>query len=71
MDTFSTASTRANYFLTLPGIQEFKKSGILAMLFSGAQITSASMLANSIQSQNLYEGVRFWGMLVFFDAPKY
>jgi len=29
------------------------------------------MLSNSIQSQNLYEGVRFWAVFVFFDAPPY
>lgn len=41
------------------------------MLFSGAQITSCSILSNQIQSQNLYEGVRFWAIFVFFDAPPY
>jgi hypothetical protein len=29
------------------------------------------MLSNQIQSQNLYEGVRMWGVFVFFDAPAY
>jgi hypothetical protein len=41
------------------------------MLFSGAQITSCSVLSNQIQSQNLYEGVRFWAIFVFFDVPPY
>lgn len=40
-------------------------------LFSGAQITSCSVLINSIPSQNLYEGVRFWAIFVFFDVPKW
>lgn len=39
--------------------------------FSGAQITSCSILVNSIPSQNLYEGVRLWAIFVFFDVPDY
>jgi hypothetical protein len=37
----------------------------------GAQITSCSILVNTIPSQNMYEGVRFWAMFVFFDVPKW
>lgn len=44
---------------TKPYIQEIKKAGVFSMLFSGAQITSCSVLVNNIPSQNLYEGVRF------------
>jgi hypothetical protein len=71
MTSFNTLSTKTNKFLANPYIQEIKKSGIFLLLFSGAQITSCSMLSNQIQSQNLYEGVRFWAVFVFFDAPQY
>lgn len=56
---------------TAPFVAEIKKSGLLAMIFSGAQITSTSVLVNSIPSQNMYEGVRFWGIFVFYDVPKW
>ena len=45
--------------------------GIFAFLLGGAQITSCSVLVNSIPSQNLYEGVRFWAIFVFFDVPPW
>ena len=44
---------------------------MFAFLFSGAQITSCSVLVNTIPSQNLYEGARFWAIFVFFDVPNY
>lgn len=56
---------------TQPYIQQIKKSGIFAFLFSGAQITSCSVLINNIPSQNMYEGVRFWAIFVFFDVPPW
>lgn len=56
---------------TKPYMQEIKKAGVFSMLFSGAQITSCSVLVNNIPSQNLYEGVRFWAIFVFFDVPKW
>jgi hypothetical protein len=71
MNSFSTLSTKTNNFLTTPYVQEFKKSGVFNLLFSGAQVTSLSMLSNQIQSQNLYEGVRFFAVFVYFDAPPY
>jgi hypothetical protein len=71
MNSFAKLSVRTNNFLAKPYVQEFKKSGVLSLLFSGAAITSCSMLSNQIQSQNLYEGVRVFGSLVFFDAPPY
>lgn len=62
------SDTISNY-TTMPYIQEVKKTGIFAFLFSGAQITSCSVLVNNIPSQNMYEGVRFWAIFVFFDVP--
>lgn len=56
---------------TQPYIQEIKKAGAFMFLFSGAQITSCSVLVNNIPSQNLYEGVRFWAIFVFFDVPPW
>jgi len=41
------------------------------MLFSGAQITSCSIFVNSVPAQNMYEGVRFWGIFVFYDVPQW
>jgi hypothetical protein len=71
MTSLSTLSTKTNWILTSPYVQEIKKSGVFSLLFSGAQITSCSILSNQIQSQNLYEGVRIWAVFVFFDAPPY
>lgn len=56
---------------TAPFIAEIKKSGLFAMLFSGAQITSCSILINSVPPQNMYEGVRFWAIFVFYDVPEW
>lgn len=71
IQSFSTLSTKTNNFLASPYLQEIKKSGIFCLLFTGAQVTSLSMLSNQIQSQNLYEGVKFWSVFVFFDSPPY
>lgn len=71
MTSFSTLASKANDFLAKPYVQEIRKSGVFNLLFSGAQITSCSVLSNQIQSQNLYEGVRIWAIFVFFDVPPY
>lgn len=71
MSSFSRLATKTKDLLAKPYIQEIQKSGVFNLLFSGAQITSCSMLSNQIQSQNMYEGVRFWATFVFFDAPPY
>lgn len=71
MTSFSTLATKTNDLLSKPYIQEIKKSGVFNLLFSGAQVTSLSMLSNQIQSQNMYEGVKFWAIFVYFDAPAY
>lgn len=54
MTSFATLSQKTNDFLAQPYVQEVKKSGLFSLLFSGAQITSCSVLSNQIQSQNLY-----------------
>ncbi len=56
---------------TAPFIAEVKKSGVFALLFSGAHITSCSIMVNNIHPQNMYEGVRFWGLSVFYDVPEW
>ena len=71
MTSFNTLSTKTNDFLSQQYVQEIKKSGAFMFLFGGAQVTSLSILSNQIQSQNMYEGVRFWGIFVFFDVPPY
>ena len=54
MNSFATLSQKTNDILAKPYVQEIKKSGLFALLFGGAQITSCSVLSNQIQSQNLY-----------------
>lgn len=71
MNSFAKLSVKTNNLLAKPYVQEIKKSGVFNLLFSGASITSCSILSNQIQSQNLYEGVRVFATLVFFDAPPY
>lgn len=71
MTSLATLSTSTNNMLSSSYAQEFKKSGIFNILFSGAQVTSFSVLSNQIPSQNLYEGVRIWAIFVFFDVPPY
>jgi hypothetical protein len=56
---------------THPLLAQFKKSGLFAMLFSGAQITSCSVLINNIPPQNMYEGVRIWAVFIFWDVPAW
>jgi hypothetical protein len=51
MSKFSDATSS---FLTGPYVQELVKSGAFGFLFSGAQITSCSVLVNNIPSQNIY-----------------
>lgn len=67
----SNMSNAIRDITTQPYVQELKKSGLFSMLFAGAQITSCSVLVNNIPSQNLYEGVRFWAIFVFFDVPPW
>lgn len=67
----SNMSNAVSDITTKPYIQELKKSGLFMFLFAGAQITSCSVLVNNIPSQNLYEGVRFWAIFVFFDVPPW
>lgn len=55
----------------MPYMQEIKKTGIFAMLLSGAQATSMACLVNNIPSQNFYEGVRLWASFVYFDVPQW
>ena len=71
IDGLSETSDMISDFTTKPYVQELKKMGVFMFLFGGAQITSCSVLVNNIPSQNLYEGVRFWALFVFFDVPKW
>lgn len=67
----SKASDQISSILTMPYVQEITKSGAFMFLFPGAQITSCSILFNSIPAQNHYEGVRFWANFIFFDVPNW
>ena len=50
---------------------EVKKSGVFAALFSGAHLTSTTLFVNTVPPQNMYEGVRFWGLSTFYDVPPW
>jgi len=54
MTSFSTLATKTNNLLASAYVQEIKKSGVFSLLFSGAQVTSLTVLSNHIMSQNLY-----------------
>ena len=56
---------------TAPFVAEIKKSGALAMLFSGAQLTTCGVFIKSIPAPNMYEGMRFWGIFVLYDVPPW
>jgi len=56
---------------TQPGLSEIKKSGVLTLLFSGAQLTTCSVFLKSIPAQNMYEAMRFWGLFVLYDVPSW
>jgi len=39
---------------TVPFIAEVKKSGVFSLLFAGAQLTSSTILINTVPPQNMY-----------------
>ena len=53
------------------GVQEVKKTGIFAILFSGAQLSSTIILCNTVPAQNMYEGARFWSSFIYFEVPEW
>lgn len=71
IDQFTSISNSVQSIITQPFTQEIKKSGVFAFLLGGAQITSCSVLVNNIPAQNMYSGVRFWAIFVFFDVPEW
>lgn len=68
---FSTMSTQFNNFTTKPGVQELKKFGFFLLALNSLQITSCLVLINSILPQNLYEGIRMFASLIFYDVPPW
>lgn len=71
VSTFSSFSTEVNNALTLPGLQEIKKLGFMLLLMNSLQITSCLLLVNIILPVNLYEGLRIFASLIFFDVPPW
>jgi hypothetical protein len=65
----STLSTTMNKAFTSPGVQELKKFGFLLLFLNSLQITSCLILINTILPENLYEGIRFFASLIFYDVP--
>lgn len=68
---FSTLTNSINRALTNPGAQEVKKLGFLLLVLNSLQITSCLILLNTILPENLYEGIRFFSSLIFFDVPAW
>lgn len=68
---FSTMSTQFNNFTTKPGVQEIKKFGLFLLALNSLQITSCLVLINTILPQNLYEGIRMFASLIFYDVPPW
>lgn len=54
MNITSQASDFIGSVTTLQGLQEFNKAGLMSLLFSGAQITSAAIVLRSVPAQNCY-----------------
>ena len=53
----------------MSGVQEINKAGLSSIFLPGVQLTSSSILINSVPAQNSYEGARFWGKFVFYEVP--
>ena len=68
---FSTLTTTMNNALATPYVQEFKKLGFLLLFLNSVQITSCLILINTILPENLYEGIRLFASLIFFDVPPW
>ena len=68
---FSSFSSSVNTALQHPGLQEIKKLGFMLLMMNSLQITSCLLLLNLIMPQNLYEGIRIFASLIFFDVPPW
>ena len=71
ISTLSTLSTSINQAFYAPGVQEIKKFGFLLLVLNSMQVTSCLLLINTILPANLYEGIRFFASLIFFDTPEW
>lgn len=71
VSSFSSFSTEVNNALSKPGLQEIKKLGFMLLLMNSLQITSCLLLVNIILPMNLYEGLRLFASLIFFDVPPW
>lgn len=69
MKFLAATSESIKSITTMPGIQEINKAGFMAIFLPGVQLTSSSILINSVPAQNSYEGARFWGNFVFYEVP--
>lgn len=68
---FSSFSSTVNSALQKPGLQEIKKLGFMLLMMNSLQITSCLILLNLIMPQNLYEGIRVFASMIFFDVPPW
>lgn len=71
VSTLSTLSTSINQAFSGPGFQEIKKFGFLLLILNSMQMTSCLLLLNTVLPQNIYEGIRFFASLIFFDVPEW
>ena len=60
-----------NNFTSQAFPQQIKKLGILAMLFPGVQITSATLLVHNIFPKNPYYGIRMMAVFVLYEVPNW
>ena len=66
IDKLKNLNNQINNGLGQKWVQEIKKSGFFAFLFSGAQLSSTVVLCNSLPARNMYEGARFWASFIYF-----
>lgn len=52
-------------------VQEIKKTGVIALLLPGVQMSSLVVLHNEVLAKNLYSFSRFWSQFIYFDVPKW
>lgn len=70
-DSLNAISNQISAITTLPYVQEINKAGLFSFACGGAQLTSTSVLVNSIPPPNSYEGARLWSNFIFFDTPNW
>lgn len=71
VNTMDTINNQISSITALPGVQEINKAGLFSLLCGGAQLTSTSILLNTVPPQNAYQGSRIWSNFVYFNTPQW